>query len=334
MKWTAAAKLRVYALLLLAAVAFALIGRRPEAAILAAPLALMMAVDVAGREPPEVRLALALGASKVSEGDTATLSVTLTAAPRRGWLDLAAPVPPGLVDTGAGHRPRRFRLAAGSDRKVEIPLSAQRWGRYEIGPAFVRIRTPLGLFVAEGRQSTSLALSVYPRPETLRRLVPALHTQDAVGLQLSRTKGSGLEFAGVRPFTSGDRPREVNWRVAARHGGLWVNERHPDRSTDVVLFLDTFSAPALAAAVRATDALARAYLAQRDRVGLVSFGGALRWIGPGMGTRQTYVIVDALIGTGVFPSEAWRDIATIPPHFLPAKALVVAISPLEDERTV
>ena len=333
MKWTPAARLRVYALLVVTAAAVTLISRRPEAAVLATPLALLIAFDVATREPPDVRLLLDLSEAKVSEGDTVVLTVTLTAGPRRGWVEVVVPLPSELrTDADAGAGPWRFRLRPQVRQEVRIDLSVERWGRYEIGPAHIRLTSVLGMFVAEGQQATSMELVAYPRPENLRRLVPALNTQAAVGMQLARTKGAGTEFAGVRPFTSGDRPREVNWRVAARHGGLWVNERHPDRSTDVVLFLDGFGGPTLTAAVRAADSLARAYLTRRDRVGLVSFGGVMRWIRLGMGTRQTYVIIDALIGTGVFQSEAWKDIAVIPPHFLPAQALVVAVSPLEDDR--
>ena len=42
------------------------------------------------------------------------------------------------------------------------------------------------------------------------------------------------------------------------------------------------------------SSLAHAYLERRNRVGLVSFGGSLRWLRPGMGIRQAYRIVDAL----------------------------------------
>lgn len=68
----------------------------------------------------------------------------------------------------------------------------------------------------------------------------------------------------------------MNWRVTARRGDLWVNQRHPDRNADVVLFLDAFDAAACDDAVRAASVLAHRYLQARDRVGLVSFGGTVR----------------------------------------------------------
>ena len=44
------------------------------------------------------------------------------------------------------------------------------------------------------------------------------------------------------------------------------------------------------------------------------------------------LILDALIGTEVAFSYAWGDIRVIPRRILPPKALVVALSPLVDER--
>ncbi len=153
-------------------------------------------------------------------------------------------------------------------------------------------------------------------------------------------RGEGLEFADMRPFVPGDRVRSVNWRATARSGSLVVNERHPERNADVVLFLDSF-AEARASdegtfehAVRAAATLATRFLERRDRVGLVAFGGFLRWLEPGGGLVQRYRLVDALLETGIEFSYAWKDVNVIPARTLPARALVIAVTPLLDERSV
>ena len=138
----------------------------------------------------------------------------------------------------------------------------------------------------------------------------------------------------------GDRVRSVNWRATARRGSLVVNERHPERNADVVIFLDSF-AEARASdegtfehAVRVAATLITGFLERRDRVGLVAFGGILRWLQPGGGLVQRYRLVDALLETGVEFSYAWKDVNVIPARTLPPGALVVALTPLLDERTV
>ena len=160
---------------------------------------------------------------------------------------------------------------------------------------------------------------------------------------VARIRADGLEFADTRAFVPGDRLRSVNWRASARRGELIVNERHPDRNADVVLFLDSFAEArsgdegadgTLERAVRAAATLASRHLARRDRVGLVTFGGILRWLEPGFGLVQRYRLIDALLETGVEFSYAWKDVNVIPARTLPPKALVLAVTPLLDERSI
>ena len=182
-------------------------------------------------------------------------------------------------------------------------------------------------------------LRAFPREQRLRELVAPLRTQPFLGTHVARARGEGIEFADIRPFQVGDRVRQINWRATARRGAPQVNERHPEHSSDVVLLLDTFeeardqAGGTLDAAVRAAAALARAHLARRDRVGLVDFGGTLHWLEPAFGTTQLYRIIDALLASDIAFSYAWRNVDSIPLRVLPPGALVLAISPLLDERS-
>jgi uncharacterized protein (DUF58 family) len=53
-----------------------------------------------------------------------------------------------------------------------------------------------------------------------------------------------------------------------------------------------------------------------------------------MGDRQLYRILDALIDTEVVLSYAWKGLEVIPRQTLPPRSLVVALSPLVDERAI
>jgi uncharacterized protein (DUF58 family) len=131
----------------------------------------------------------------------------------------------------------------------------------------------------------------------------------------------------------------VNWRASARRGELWVNEQHPERNTDIVLFLDTFTDARLGMrgtldlTVRAAASLAHRYLQRKDRVGVVSFGGFVSWLLPASGTRQLYRIVDSLLQMGIVLSFATKNIDVLPPRTLPPRALVLALTPLLDSRS-
>ena len=113
-----------------------------------------------------------------------------------------------------------------------------------------------------------------------------------------------------------------------------MNDQHPERNTDVVLFIDTFAEvrrggrSTLDLAVRAAASLAHRYLRRKDRVGLVSFGGFLSWLVPASGTLQLYKIVDSLLQMDVVLSFAVKGVDVLPPRTLPPKALVLALTPL------
>jgi uncharacterized protein (DUF58 family) len=117
--------------------------------------------------------------------------------------------------------------------------------------------------------------------------------------------------------------RSVNWRVSARRGELWINQRHPERNVDVVLLLDTFThagpagAGTLEQMVRGASSLASAWLRDRDRVGVIAFGGTLRWLEVGDGSRHAYRLIDAFLDTQVVFSYAWKGVDVIPIRLLP-----------------
>jgi uncharacterized protein (DUF58 family) len=329
----ATSRLRGYpaicAALLLAAIGL----RRPELVAVAAPFGLIAAVGLARSAPPAVTARLVPGELRAIEGDRVTAAVELSAPGPQWQVDVALAVPRGLTPVDGPPR-RAVRPGAGT-RTVEFELDCERWGGFAVA-AQIRVREPLGLREWTAAAAVPVQIRVHPRIEPLRDPPRPVRTQASVGSDTSRTAGEGLEFADLRPYREGDRLRRVNWRVSARRGTLHTNLHHPERNADVVIFLDSFaeSPVSLDLAVRAASALATAYLQGRDRVGVVGFGGVLRWVLPSTGRAQTYRVLDSLIDTEVVTSYAWRDVDVIPTRTLPPGALVVALTPLADERAL
>jgi uncharacterized protein (DUF58 family) len=317
----------------------ALVLGRPELVALAAPFALLLAIGLLLAREPDLAVAAELPVDRVLEGDDVTLTVRVAAAGAVERLEVLLALPDGL-DTDGDDNPVALWLSDGEERALSFTIHCRRWGAYRPGEIHLRARDRLGLLMFERAVDARSPLKVYPRPEQLLEVLKPLETQVFAGNHVSRVKGDGIEFADLRPFVPGDRVRRINWRASARRGELIVNEHHPERNTDVILFLDSFSeARALGAGtldltVRAAAALAEGYLARKDRVGLVSFGGVLNWLLPATGLVQVYRIVDSLLDTEIVLSYAWKDIDIIPLRTLPPKALVIALSPLLDERTV
>jgi len=335
---TATAKLHVYPALAGLGLIAALAAKRPELAALAAPFAVLVAAGLALARRPDLRFFVDLDRERQVEGRHIGLEVEVAATRAVERLELLVALPEGLVSEEP--HLRLVRLATGERRVIELPLRCELWGGYEVGELVWRARDPLGLVSFEAEAGAPRQVKVYPRGEALRRLLHPLETQAFSGNQVARTRGEGIEFADLRPFTPGDRVRRVNWRATARRNALWVNEAHPERNSDVVLFLDTFAEArradvgTLDLAVRAAGALASYYLQEKDRVGLVSFGGVLNWLTASSGVVQLYRIVDSLIDAEITLSYAWKDLDIIPRRTLPPRALVLALSPLLDQRAV
>jgi uncharacterized protein (DUF58 family) len=328
-------RLPVYAVLAAAGLVAGLALGRVEPVALAAPFLLAVIAGLAAQEP-EVSVQVSLDRDRVIEGDEVTATVELSSVRGVDRFELLMPLPPEL--SAGGGPTQAVRLRADEPRTVELRLECERWGVFPVGTVLFRARDALGLRSWEGTAGEARPLRVFPREETLRALVPPLETQVFAGNQVSRARGEGIEFADLREWQPGDRLRRVNWRATALRRSLWVNEQNPERNTDVVLFLDTFAEVRAEGrstndrAVRAAATLAHGYLQRKDRVGLVGFGGFLSWLVPASGMRQLYAIIDALLTSQIVHSFALRDVDVLPPRTLPPKALVLAITPLLDNR--
>jgi uncharacterized protein (DUF58 family) len=317
----------------------ALALRRPEVAIIAAPFALLLAVGTRAARDPGVSVEVVFDEERTVEGAVVHGTARVRAAEYADRVELLLDLPPGVesVDGGATHG---FRLEGGVEREIPLAIRTTRWGVFDLGDVEVRARDTFRLVVWAGRHTGRHRLKAYPGELSLHRILGAVETQVFAGSEVARVKGEGIEYADIRDFVPGDRVHAVNWRASARRQALVVNERHPERNTDVVLFLDSFvdarkgGRSVLEDAVRGAAVIAARYLARRDRVGLVSFGGTLRWLQPGMGVAQRFRLIETMLETGVEPTYTWADVSRIPGRILPPKALVVGLTPLSDRRFV
>jgi len=339
MRRSAAPKLGAYAGLAGFGLLAAVVLGRPLLVALAAPFALVLAAGLILGDDPGLRAEVRLDQERVLEGGLVELTVELRTERGVPRLDVLVEIPAGLKLV-EGRNPVSIRLEAGERRRLQLKLRAERWGGYLLGDVLLRGQDSLGIFRFDLAVKRDRQLRVFPQEQALRALLEPHDTQPYAGEDVARRRADGIEFADIRPFTFGDQVTRINWRATARRRELWVNERHPERNTDVVLFLDSFAEArregrsTLDLALRAAATLAHGYIAKRDRVGLISFGGTLRWLHPGTGEAQLYRICEALLDTEILLNYAWRDIAVVPRRVLPPQSLVVALSPLLDERSV
>jgi uncharacterized protein (DUF58 family) len=285
---------------------------------------------------PHVDVALGVSAERVIEGEDVTVTVAVSAAGDVDHATVSLVLSPGLrVVRGAAAATVSVR--AGETRDVTLVVRPRRWGVYAAGPAIVTYHGR-GRLLAGLAEAPAETIRVLPRAEEFDANAAHPFTRALSGTHPARASGSGIEPTGVREFRPGDPLRRVNWRVTARRGALHVTEQRPERNAEVVLFLDTFvdtgpeGATTLDVAVRAAVGIADHYLRSMDRVGVVGFGGVMRWLTADAGRVQQHRIVEHLLGTGIVMTYAAKDVSVIPARTLPPRALVIALSPLLDSR--
>jgi uncharacterized protein (DUF58 family) len=331
-------KLGAYAGLAALALLAGLATRRPELVVIAAPFLLVAALGLLSLRRPAIGVRCDVERERTLEGDEVEVRLTLHATSGAERVEVLLELPHELA-VADGHNPQVVHLRDGQERELVYRLACNRWGAFRVGRVYLRTHDVFGLFRHEAVVDDRQPLKVYPTEQAVRNLLRPLETQVFTGHHVARQKGEGIEFADLREFVPGDRIRRINWRASARRGELWVNEHHAERNADVVIFLDSFAEArrggrsTLDPALRAAASLAARYLRQKDRVGFVTFGGMLNWLLPATGTAQLYRIVDAMLDTQIILNYAWKEIDVIPKRTLPPQALVLALTPLLDDRS-
>jgi uncharacterized protein (DUF58 family) len=276
-------------------------------------------------------VAVELRSLVTSPGEPILLAVTV-ASRQAMTCCLTLQVPSGLEAEGATSW--EFYLAGGAAQELECQLVSRRPGRFSLGSIDIRVTDPTACLVATGALRSSAVAEVRPLASSALAVVRPERVRATAGDRLARLAADGIEMADVREQPEGALGRRINWRATARRQVTCVNLQHPERSTDVVLLTDTFSESEIPNVVSVAISLAESYSKRHDRLGLVSFGGVLDWVEPGTGPAHLERVRGALLASEVFFSYAWKTADIIPRRLFPVGCLVLAISPLGDERFI
>ncbi len=332
----------------LGGIALTLISRRLEPVALGSPFLVTLLLSlVDGWWRPVAVDAVRLSAARVIEGDELELTLDLASGGPVPWVELEVQLPANLEPTGparfvTGLRPAhaaegRRGGGAGCRASFRIPLRATRWGATGPEWAFVTSRDRFGISEWVARYPLQVSVRVHPPTEQLNSLVPLYRERAVTGEHRSRRTGSGSELAEVRPYRWGDPVRAIHPGLSRRRGSPMVLERHPERSSEVVLVVDSAQdlgvelATTLRWTVTAATVLAERHLRAQDRVGLLDVGWGVRWLPPRLGRRHLHTIVDALLATEVQARRTRDDQHVAIPANLPRSATIVCISPLISE---
>jgi uncharacterized protein (DUF58 family) len=321
------AYLRAVALAALALLAALLFGQ-PALVAVAAPFLLVLLRPPGARDNPQVRLALV--PARVEQGRD--LQVVAE-------LDPVAVAPWGLL--------RATLTAAGEDPGSATWIVSPRVARRAVTVRPVHLGThdtavvSLLAWDAPLLRFRSLPPVAAPQVRVLppvsrvavSEALPAVTAY--VGEHRARQSGTGIEFAGVRPFLPGDRPRQVNWRLTARTGRVHVTTVRHEHSVRVGVLVDSTCSGALGRALLDVTApaalgLASSYLDRGDAVAMVEFGARDRQLPFVSGRANAARIQDWLADVKPKINAVYAAATPRLPRGVGCD-LVIAVSPLLEE---
>ncbi len=121
-------------------------------------------------------------------------------------------------------------------RKIRVPMSFEKRGLYNLGPAELKTTDPFGLLRFARRFPETTEVVVYPEVHDLPGFPLRGSGADA------GTRGSfsqrGDEFSGLREYRRGDERRHIHWKSVARTGQLVVKEFAADAPRRYAVVLD------------------------------------------------------------------------------------------------
>jgi uncharacterized protein (DUF58 family) len=298
-------------------------------AMAAGPLVLLALAAPLADRPRRIEATAEVGPRRCFEGEQVTARIAVAHDAEVGRLDPGVTLGPGV---------RLDALTVGR-RHLDLTFTAERWGRWTLGTVDIDLYDTGGV----ARRTVRVGLgevAVFPVPSHAGLTPIPVRLPQRLGEHTAVQRGEGVEVTGVHPYVRGERQRRIHWPATTRRGSLQLNQFAAERTADTVVLLDVLTdvvdpgtgTSSLDETFRAAAGLVRAYLRTHDRVGVVSVGGATRWLQPGSGDTYFYRIVESVLEVRKDLAYRSAGLGRLPPPALPEGALVYVFTPLTDQR--
>ncbi len=204
-----------------------------------AGLLMLAAVIIAGaavrRRRPTLRATRRSHPPGVHEGDHAAVTITVA---NRGQVLRQLTVTDEVVGLGTAE----FATAVmrfGETLTAAYRVLCRPRGRYQIGPAVIRVADPLGLAATETTVGTLDTLVVYPATEALDGLPGVPGRNLAINaIRPEHSQRGGEDFYTLREYQQGDDLRRVHWPSSARRDRLMIRQLETPWQARALLLLD------------------------------------------------------------------------------------------------
>jgi uncharacterized protein (DUF58 family) len=318
-----------------------LVGLKGEILLLALPFVIYLAVGLFDSPAePELQIDRVIEPERALPGMAVEIRVTIKNSGLRNCIVTLQDRAHERLEVISGDSRLLASLAPGQTTELEYIVKGGR-GIYLFDHLKVTNLGKDGLFELEKSISTPGQMFVLPHIPQLKHVsIRIRQTKVYSGNIPSRVSGFGTDFYGVREYQPGDSLRYINWRISARYpDSLFSNEFERERVMDTWLILDGRQRSNLRSGdselfehiVLSGAGLAQALIKEGNRVGLLVYGGYLRWTFPGYGKIQRERILRTLAQATPGDLFIFSDFENLPTRAFPISSQLVFISPLHAE---
>lgn len=307
------------------------------------PLVLLLLLAYLLNRPPIIKVGFErrLDSDRLTEDDTLQVELLITnLGEPLDYVEVEDETPSGAkVIQGRNRFP--MRLGRGETASFVYRLKMAGRGYHQFGALKVHWADPTLMTSMEASFPFESQVQVVPPLQDLRRCsIQPSKVRVHVGNIASRSLGVGMDFYCLRDYLPGDEMRRLNWKATARRDRPIVNDYETEKSGDVIIVVDgrndaieeSERLRVVGLEVEAAASLARHFLKERDRVGMVLLGETIDIVPLGYGKRQFYRLMDKMLGMkpGIMKSPQGINMAM--DRYFHLSALVMVISPLHDQR--
>jgi len=226
------------------------------------------------------------------------------------------------------------------DQSIELEYSFTAKRGYYYWPEIKAIASdPFNLVINEINQTDEVDFIVIPKKVILPKIpLKPRYTLQSPGLNLSNKPGSGVDFWGIRQYTSGDSLGHIHWRLSAQYPNkFFIKQFEQENMADIGILIDA-SKPYNASeevislvnyCVEAGAAISRTLLRSGNRVSLLVVGKNRTRVFPGTGKHQLQRILDTLAGCEPGDLPPHELLKYIPIRLFSSRTTIIVISPLQ-----
>ena len=263
--------------------------------------------------------------------------------------DFQRPVPMQLFDHypagGEADTPHQTaRLQPGQGCEFHYKVRLQHRGNHAFGKVDMLLTSLMGFWQRRLAVGHTSSVRVYPNFAAVAQYAMLAMDQQStqLGIRLQQRRGEGMEFHQLREFRQGDSLRQIDWNATARQRKL-ISKQYQDEKDQQILFLvdcgrrmrsQDGDNSHLDHALNAMLLMSYAALKQGDAVGMLSFGGAERWLKPVKGIANISKILNTAYDLEA--STRASDYTTAVRSLLSRhtkRALIVVLSNVSDGNT-